>query len=101
MSMGGQLLQVFADDDLLFRLLGLQFGVPLLPEVLLVCFGEMLGKVSASLGCFQEDIRFSFPYCLLGKVALVFCVGPEDNLFLGLEEVLWEDVPYYTSKTAC
>jgi hypothetical protein len=31
----------------------------------------------------------------------VFCVGPEDNLFLGLEEVLWEDVPYYTGKTMC
>jgi hypothetical protein len=99
MDVRRQLPQVFADDDFLFSLPGLPFGPPLLLEVLLVRFGEMLGEISTSLSCFQEDIRFSFPYCLLGKVGLVFCVGPEDQLFLGLEEVLWEDIPYYTGKT--
>jgi hypothetical protein len=70
-----------ADHDLWFWRDGLP-RIPFLLEVLLVYFGEM---VLSSLGCFQEDIRFSFPFFFLLEVELVLCHRAEDDCFPWLQ----------------
>lgn len=98
MNVRRQLLQLFPDDD---RLLWLDsfLGIPLAFEVSLIHFGKVLSEVLSPLGGLQEDFRFPCPSLLLSDVVLVLGVRAEDESFLGLDELLWKHIPYYTGQT--